>query len=93
VKRIMRLDKEVRHTSGDACKTIAKATELFIESLVEGSFVAGPRPRRPPPPPALLYPFKGTSGQAAEEDAASVYGTPARYKRTVVMSCKGNLVQ
>ena len=46
VKRIMRLDKEVRHTSGDACKTIAKATELFIESLVEGSFVAGPRPRR-----------------------------------------------
>ena len=34
------LDKDVKHTSVDACKVITRATELFIESLVEGSFTA-----------------------------------------------------
>jgi len=38
VKRIMRLDKEVKHTSVDACKVITRAAELFLENLVEGSF-------------------------------------------------------
>ena len=33
-------DKDVKHTSVDACKVITRATELFIESLVEGSFIA-----------------------------------------------------
>ena len=40
VKRIMKLDKEVKNCANDACRTITRATELFIESLVEGAFVS-----------------------------------------------------
>ena len=36
----MRLDKDVKHTSVDACKMITRATELFVESLVGGSFLS-----------------------------------------------------
>ena len=36
--RIMKLDKEVKNMQVDASKCVAKCTELFIESLVEGSF-------------------------------------------------------
>ena len=38
VKRIMRLDKEVKNTAVDACRLVSRATELFVESLVEGAF-------------------------------------------------------
>ena len=38
VKRIMKLDKEVKNMQVDASKCVAKCAELFIESLVEGSF-------------------------------------------------------
>lgn len=38
VKRIMRLDKEVKNTAVDACRLISRATELFVESLVEGAY-------------------------------------------------------
>ena len=34
----MKLDKEVKNMQVDASKCVAKAAELFIESLVEGSF-------------------------------------------------------
>ena len=40
VKRIMKLDKEVKNCANDACRTITRATELFVESLVEGAFVS-----------------------------------------------------
>ena len=32
VKRIMKLDKEVKNCANDACRTITRATELFVES-------------------------------------------------------------
>ena len=38
VKRIMRLDKEVKNTAVDACRLVSRATELFVESLVEGAY-------------------------------------------------------
>lgn len=38
VKRIMKLDKEVKNMQVDASKCVAKCAELFIESLVDGSF-------------------------------------------------------
>lgn len=38
VKRIMRLDKEVKNTAVDAVRLVSRATELFVESLVEGAF-------------------------------------------------------
>ena len=40
VKRIMKLDKEVKHAAVDACKCVTRATELFLESLVEGAFAS-----------------------------------------------------
>jgi histone H3/H4 len=40
VKRIMKLDKEVKNCANDACRTITRATELFVESLVEGAFAS-----------------------------------------------------
>ena len=38
VKRIMRLDKEVKNTAVDAVRLVSRATELFVESLVTGAF-------------------------------------------------------
>jgi hypothetical protein len=32
------LDKEVKNTAVDACRLVSRATELFVESLVEGAF-------------------------------------------------------
>ena len=46
VKRIMRLDKEVKNTAVDACRLISRATELFVESLVEGAYQTMKRQKR-----------------------------------------------
>lgn len=37
VKRIIKLDKDVKQASGDAIKCITKAVELFLEGLAVGS--------------------------------------------------------
>lgn len=37
VKRIMRLDKDVKHVTQDATRVITRATELFVESLAAGA--------------------------------------------------------
>jgi histone H3/H4 len=46
VKRIMRLDKEVKNTAVDACRLVSRATELFVESLVEGAFATMKQQKR-----------------------------------------------
>ncbi len=38
VKRIMRLDKDVKHVSQDATRLIAAATELFVGAVANGAY-------------------------------------------------------
>ena len=40
VKRIIKLDKEVKQASADAIKCVSKAVELFLEGLAVGSHAA-----------------------------------------------------
>ena len=91
VKRIMKLDKEVKNCANDACRTITRATELFVESLVEGAFVSmraeaeddQARRRRAPRPAKTKarVPRRPRVGVEAEGAETQAVASPPRGRR------------